>query len=153
VADQGDALIRKISVGTQFPAVVAGSGNSVTQYIDVHFGAGDTPLGTAPNYTGAFNIPFNFEGFTPGQPTCGSANSDSAMDCVLPVTFNPSVGLAGLLTAPLTVTSTLGNVSYFSLTGTGLAPVLAVDPGNSQNMSVTRHVAYRHRKNLRLWAG
>jgi hypothetical protein len=134
VTDQGDNLIRKISVGTQFPATVAGTGASVTQSIDVHFGAGDTPLGTSPNYTGSFTVPNTFPGFTLGTPSC-TTNTDTTTDCVLPVTFQPPAGSAGLLTAPLTATSTAGLVSYFSLTGTGFAPVLAVDPGTQHTLA------------------
>ena len=134
VADQGDNLIRKISVGTQFQAVVAGSGASVTQYIDVHFGAGDTPIGSSP-YTGTFTIPGTFEDFTLGTPTCTYNSADTTTDCVLQVTFEPVAGDVGPRTAPLTVTSTLGKISYFSLTGTGLAPVLAVDPGTQSTLA------------------
>jgi sugar lactone lactonase YvrE len=139
VTDAGDNLIRKISVGTQFPAVVAGTGNSLMQSLDVHFGSGDTPLGTAPNYTGAFTFPNpdTFQGFNLGTASC-TANSDTTTDCVLPVTFEPSAGSVGLLTAPLTVTSAKGLVSNFALTGTGLGPVLAVDPGSlSDEASLT----------------
>jgi sugar lactone lactonase YvrE len=127
VADQGDYLIRKISVGTQFPATVAGTGASVTQSIEVHFGAGDTPVGSAP-YSSAFTIPNTFEDFTLGTPSC-TTNTDTTTDCVLQVTFEPVAGDAGMRTAPLTVTSAAGLVSSFSLTGIGLAPALAVDPG------------------------
>ncbi|MFY9852561.1 MAG: Ig-like domain repeat protein, partial [Terracidiphilus sp.] len=134
VADGYDGLIRKISVGTQFPAVVAGSGNSVTQNIEVHFGANDTPIGASP-YTGTFNIPGTFEGFEFATPTCTKNTADSTTDCVLPVTFEPVTGSAGLQTAPLIVTSTLGNVSYFPLTGTSLGPVLAVDPGVAKGIA------------------
>jgi hypothetical protein len=127
VSDDYNGLIRKISVGTQFPATTAGTGASVTQYIDVHFGAGDTPVGSAP-YTSAFTIPSTFEDFALGTPSC-TTNTDTTTDCVLQVTFEPVAGDVGPRTAPLTVTSTAGLVSYFSLTGIGLAPALAVDPG------------------------
>jgi sugar lactone lactonase YvrE len=136
VTDAGDNLIRKISVGTQFPATIAGTGASVTQSIDVHFGVGDTPLGSSPNYTGAFTFPNpnTFAGFVLGTPAC-TLNSDNTTDCVLPVTFQPPAGTAGLLTAPLTVTSAAGLVSNFSLTGTALGPVLAVDPGTQGTLA------------------
>jgi sugar lactone lactonase YvrE len=124
VADQGDALIRKISIGTQFRAIAVGT--PVTQNIEIHFGANDAPVGSVP-YSGAFTIPNSFADFTLSAPTCALNTADSTTDCVLSVTFSPVI--AGLRTAPLTVTSTAGKVSYFSLTGTGLAPVLAVDPG------------------------
>jgi sugar lactone lactonase YvrE len=136
VTDSGDNLIRKISVGTQFPATTAGTGASVTQYIDVHFGAGDTPMGSSPNYTGAFTLPNpnTFAGFTLGTTAC-TLNTDTTTDCVLSVTFNPPAGTAGLLTAPLTVKSAGGLVSSFSLTGTSLGPMLAVDPGTQATIA------------------
>ncbi|MGA3011985.1 MAG: hypothetical protein ABSD72_17150 [Terracidiphilus sp.] len=133
VDDAYNGLIRKISVGTQFHATAVGS--QVTQNIDVHFGAGDSPIGTSPSYIGAFTLPSGFADFTLGTPTC-TPNDDTTMDitttdCVLSVTFNPSQ--PGVRSAPLTVTNTStntsGHVFTFSLIGTGLAPVLAVDPG------------------------
>jgi sugar lactone lactonase YvrE len=117
VADQGDNLIRKISTGTQFPATVVGT--PVTQTIEVHFGQGDTAASNT--------VPSGFTEFVPGTPSC-TTNTDTTTDCVLQVTFTPAQ--AGVRTAPLVVTATpSGQVSSFALTGTGLAPALAVDPG------------------------
>jgi sugar lactone lactonase YvrE len=125
VTDQGDNLIRKISVGTQFPATVVGV--PVTQNIEVHFGVGDT----AASYT----VSSSFTEFVVGTPSC-TTNTDTTTDCVLPVTFTPAK--AGMRTAPLAVTATLsGRVSNFSLTGTGLAPALAVDPGTQSTLAST----------------
>ena len=124
VADQGDNLIRKISVGTQFPDAVVG-GASVSQTVEVHFGQGDT----ASSYT----VPSGFTEFVLSTPSC-TTNTDSTTDCVLQVTFTPAK--AGVRTAPLVVTATpSGHVSSFSLTGTGLAPVLAVDPGTQSTLA------------------
>jgi hypothetical protein len=131
VADQGDVLIRKVSVNTQFPATAVG-GTPVTQNLIVHFGANDTPIGASP-YTGTFTLPSGFADFTLGTASCGAVNPDNTKDCVLPVTFNPTQ--AGVRTAPLMVTSASGLVSSFALTGTGLAPVLAVDPGTQSTLA------------------
>jgi sugar lactone lactonase YvrE len=126
VTDTGDNLIRKISVGTQFPTAAVGT--PVTQKIEVHFGVGDT----AASYT----VPDGFTEFVVGAPSCGVANSDGTTDCVLPVTFTPAQ--AGVRTAPLNVTATpSGLVSNFSLTGIGLAPALAVDPGTQNTLAST----------------
>jgi sugar lactone lactonase YvrE len=123
ITDQGNNLVRKISVGTQFPATVVGV--PVTQNIEVHFGVGDT----ASSYT----VPSVYTEFVVGTPSC-TTNSDSTTDCVLPITFTPAQ--AGVRTAPLAVTGTpSGQVSSFSLTGTGLAPVLAVDPGTQSTLA------------------
>ncbi len=119
VTDQDNYLIRKVSVGTQFPPTVIGS--AVTQNIEVHFGVGDGPAATS-----AYALPAGFTEFATGTPAC-TANSDTTKDCVVPITFTPSA--AGARSAPLTVTSGKGLVSSFALTGTGLAAVLAVDPG------------------------
>jgi sugar lactone lactonase YvrE len=131
VTDQGNNLIRKVSVGTQFPATAVGT--PVTQSIDIHFGVGDTPAATS-----AYALPSGFTDFALGTASC-TPNSDNTDDCVLPVTFTPSA--AGIRTAPLTVTSAGGKASNFSLTGTGLASVLAVDPGTESTLANTNLTA------------
>jgi hypothetical protein len=119
IGDASNGLVRKLSVGTQFPATTVGT--PVKQTLEIHFGANDTPSATAP-----YALPSGITEFSLGTASCGAANSDETMDCTLPVTFTPAQ--AGLRTSGLTVTSTKGLVSTFALTGTGLAPVLAVDP-------------------------
>ncbi|SNS75145.1 NHL repeat-containing protein [Granulicella rosea] len=128
VADQGNGLIRKVSVGTQFAATATGS--SITQNIEIHFGAGDAPATSA-----AYALPTGFTEFTLGSAVCGAVNSDNTEDCVLPVTFTPAA--PGGRTAPLTVKSSLGSTVTFSLTGLGQAPVLSVDPGTQTTLSST----------------
>jgi sugar lactone lactonase YvrE len=125
VTDQGNNLIRKISIGTQFPVTTVGT--PVTQNIEIHFGVGDT----GSTYT----VPASFTEFAlVGSPAC-TTNTDTTTDCVQSITFTPSQ--AGVRTAPLIVTSSTGLVSNFSLTGTGLAPVLAVDPGTQSTLAST----------------
>lgn len=128
LGDSGNGLVRKLSVGAQFPTIAKGA--SVAQTLEIHFGANDTPAAS-----GAYALPSGFSDFTLGTATCGAANSDGTMDCTLPVTFVPTA--AGLRTAPLTVTSAKGLKSTFALTGTGLAPVLAVDPGTQTALATT----------------
>lgn len=125
ITDQFNFLIRKVSVGTQFPAAAIGS--PLTQNIEVHFGAGDGPAASS-----AYSLPTGFTEFSTGTAAC-TTNSDTTQDCVVPVTFTPAA--AGVRTAPLTVTSGKGLVSSFALTGTGLAAVLAVDPGTQSSLA------------------
>ncbi len=126
VADQGDILVRKVSVGTQFPATTVGT--PVSQTIEIHFGVGDS-------YS-TYNLAGGFGDFSLGTISCNATNADGTTDCQLAVTFNPSQ--AGLRTAPLVVTATpSGLVSTFQLTGTGLAPALAVDPGTQATLAST----------------
>jgi sugar lactone lactonase YvrE len=127
VTDQDNFLIRKLSVGTQFPATASGA--SITQSVDIHFGAGDGPATSSP-----YTLPSGFNEFSIGTPAC-TTNSDTTQDCVLPVKFTPAT--AGVRSAPLTVTSAGKLVSNFSLTGTGLAPVLAIDPGTQATIAPT----------------
>ena len=129
VTDATDNLIRKISTGTQFPATAIGT--PVTQNVEIHFGAGDTPAASSP-----YTLPTGFTEFTAALSSTGcTTNSDTTTDCVLNVTFNPAS--AGVRTAPLIVTSASGLVTNLSLTGTGLTPVLALDPGTKSTLAST----------------
>jgi hypothetical protein len=99
LGDEGNGLIREIASGTQFGA----TGASATDYIDIHFAAGDTPATTTP-----FAITAGASIFTLGTPVCttnadnnGSANTE---DCVIPVTASPTV--TGPYIGTLTVKST-----------------------------------------------
>ena len=128
VSDQTNGLVRKVSAGTQFPAIVSGS--SATQNLQVHFGASDTPASSAP-----YTLAPGFSDFSLGaQPACVT-NSDTTTDCVVSVTFSPST--AGLRSVPLTIKSSSGLVSIVPITGTGVAPVLAIDPGTQTTLSST----------------
>ena len=127
VTDQGDNLIRKISVGTQFPPTAVGT--PVTQYIDIHYGKGDS--NQAPDL-------LSNSDFAIGTPVCAT-NSDTTRDCVVSVTFTPTA--AGFRNVPLVLQSTSGLVTVVSLTGTGLAPVLALDPGAKSTLASTNLTA------------
>jgi hypothetical protein len=98
-------LVREIASGTQFGVVGA---NQPTDIVDIHFAQGDSPAASAYLLTsGASN-------FSLGTATC-TANSDTTIDCLLPVTATPSV--LGPFTGTLQVTSTKGGVGTFPLTG------------------------------------
>jgi streptogramin lyase len=104
LGDQGNNLVREISSGTQFGS----TGATATDYVDIHFAAGDTPI-TASGTTVPFAITSGSSIFTLGTPVCttntdnsGAANTE---DCVIPVTATPTV--SGPFTGTLTVKSTL----------------------------------------------
>ncbi len=124
--DSGNGLVRKLSSGTQFPPTSV-SPTGVVQTLEIHFGVGDS--------SGAISIPASFADFTVGTLGTCTTNSDTSKNCPLPVTFKPVA--AGLRTAPLTVTSSLGKVSTFNLTGTGLASALAIDPSTASTLAST----------------
>lgn len=122
------SMIRKVLSGLNFPAT--STGTAVTQNILVHFAPGDTAGGATPYVISASAGSGN--DFKLGTATCNSAstpNPDTTDDCLLQVTFTPSQ--PGFETANLTVTSALGSVANFQLTGTGTAPLIAFDPGNT----------------------
>jgi sugar lactone lactonase YvrE len=121
--------IRKILSGLNFPATATGA--SVTQSIDIHFAPGDSP---API---AYTLTANGTDYTLGTAACTNAattpNADGTDDCVLPITFAPTV--SGPDNATLTVTSTKGGVASFTITGTGTAAAIAFDPGNTAKLA------------------
>jgi sugar lactone lactonase YvrE len=111
--------LRKVLSGLDFPAVTVG-GTSVTQNIFLHFGVTDKQATTNPfTVTG--------KDYTLGTPSC-TLNADSTTDCLIAITFKPSV--PGYDTATLTIASAAGLSNSYLLTGTGTAPSIAIDPGN-----------------------
>ena len=107
ITDQGNYLIRKISVGTQFGSVGA---NQPTQYVKIHFGAGDSPASSTPYQLTAGAANFSF-----GTATCTINTGDTTQDCVLPITATPSV--PGAFTGTLEVMATNGGLADFTLSG------------------------------------
>ncbi len=112
LGDQGNNLIREITSGTQF----GNTGATQTDYIEIHFAAGDTPRSSNP-----FVITAGGSIFTVGTPTCtvnkdnnpGAGNTE---DCVVPVTASPTA--TGPYTGTLTVYSTaVAAGTPFVLTG------------------------------------
>jgi sugar lactone lactonase YvrE len=128
--------LRKLLSGLNFPATALTG--SVTQTIEVHFAAGDTPASTKP-----FTI--NGSDFTVGTPSCttnapgtfGSAQAegDNTTDCLVPITFKPTV--AGNDTATLTMTSAKGGANTYFVTGTGTSAAIAIDPGSAATFPAT----------------
>jgi len=120
--------LRKLLSGLNFGAVYTASltytgvaqGSSLTNNVFVHFGPGDGPATTNPF------ISSNSD-FTVGARSC-QGNTDTTTDCIIPVTFSPSK--PGNDTATLKITSTLGGINSYELTGIGTVPMVAIDPGN-----------------------
>jgi hypothetical protein len=127
--DEGNGLVREIASGTQFGA----TGATATDYIDIHFAAGDTPLitpaPTASTYTIAAPstafvvttaIPANSTVFALGTASC-TVNTDNngtsnTTDCVVPVTASPTV--SGQYTGTLSVKSAyVTTATSFALSG------------------------------------
>ena len=101
-------LVREISSNTQFGQV----GSALTQTLDIHFAAGDTPAANA------YTLTQTNANFTLGSATCTS-NSDTTTDCLLPVTAMVATSAnLGAFSAMLTVNSTRGGTNTFTLTGT-----------------------------------
>jgi len=123
----GLSRIRKVLSGLNFPATTLGS-TSTQQTIFIHFAPGDTAAATTPFATSNTD-------FTIGTPNCPAANTDTTSDCYVPVTFKPSV--PGNDTATLTIKSTLGGINTYLLTGTGIAPTIAIDPGSAAVLATT----------------
>jgi sugar lactone lactonase YvrE len=124
--------IRKQLSGLVFPATAFGS--NVTQTIDLHFAASDTPATTKP-----YVLTAKGSDFTLGTATCAATNNDGTTDCLLPITFTPTI--AGYDTATLTVTSAKGGVGTYLVTGQGTAASIAFDPGNINLLSPTTKAA------------
>jgi hypothetical protein len=109
VGDTITGLIRQVASGAYFGVIGA---NQPTQTILVHYVAGDGQAASNP-YTisqGASNFAV---GTLPAN-NC-TTNSDNTMDCQVPIQATPSV--LGPFTGMLTVKSTLGATSNFTLGG------------------------------------
>jgi sugar lactone lactonase YvrE len=125
ISDTGDKLVRKVSTNQNFPSVTMGS--STSQVMEIHFAAGDTPAAANP-----FTITGSAD-YTIANMGCQAANADATMDCLVTVSFTPTV--PGIDNASLTVASTLNGNAAFGITGVGVAPALALDPGNTASFA------------------
>ena len=123
VSDSADCRLRKVSINTTFPAVAAGS--SATQTLLVHFAAADGPA-TASPFTFAGSPDFAVS----GTPVCTTNSSaDNTTDCTVSVIFTPT--RPGPDAGTLVVKSKAGLTTQLSLSGTGTASSVALDPGNT----------------------
>ena len=102
---------RELATGANFGL----TGAIATDYLDVHFQAGDGPATTAP-----YTITTNAAVFVIGTPVCttnadSNANFGNSTDCILPVTASPTT--SGTYSGQLTVVSKNGTTVNFPLTG------------------------------------
>jgi hypothetical protein len=121
ITDPSDGRLRKVVTNQVFPATQQNA--PITQTLQVHFAAGDSPASSKP-----FVITGSGDFVLSGTPKCNAGtNADNTQDCLLNVTFTPTV--PGIDSAVLTVASTGNGSSAFALTGIGTAPAIAFDPG------------------------
>jgi sugar lactone lactonase YvrE len=138
VSDTGNNIVRKISVGTNFPATAVG--NSVSQILQVHFDASNLPVtsGTAPSLTtNAFQVASGSKDFSITNTTCSNytLGLDNSLECYVTVTFTPSS--TGTRGASLQATTSNGTVYPFSLSGFGNGSHIVVDGGTATALPIT----------------
>lgn len=140
IADNKNNALRKISTGSNFPTVTAGTGTPVTQMLRLHFYPSNLPNNTTG--TGVFSVVSPGGDFTlSGTPSCAVNSSDTSYDCLVSVTFNP-LG-AGKRSGQLVALDASGVSHSYTLTGTGAGPQIAFDSstGTSLGTSLVKPVA------------
>jgi len=118
-----NSRIRVLLNDQNFPATAVGA--PVTQIIEVHL----NPVSGAADTIAAVNgfvIKGNSDYTIVGTPT-PTTNADNTTDYLVSVQFSPT--RAGADNAALVATTTSGLSSSFSITGTGTAATVAIDPG------------------------
>jgi streptogramin lyase len=106
IANMVGNSIHKMTLNTDFGHIQP---TNPVQNVLVHFGVGDGPYG-ASTYT----LTTNPSNFILGQAAC-TTNSDTTVDCILPVTANP--GAEGPFSSNLRIASALGKTSNYTLSG------------------------------------
>ena len=115
ISDTLDLRIRKLSNNLNFGTGPVGT--PITKNIQIHFLPGDTPLTTT----------IGSPEFSLGTPVCTLA-ADTTTDCLYTATFTPAV--AGPRSAPLAITTALGNPGTLALSGSGTGAGATLDPAN-----------------------
>jgi sugar lactone lactonase YvrE len=118
-ADRTNNTVRKASLGTQFAGVVVGSA-AAQQVLRMKFYKTNLPAATTP-----FKILSGTAEFSLISSTCGAALTDKSEDCLLTISF--SAAGVGTRIGQLQATDASGVAHVFAITGTGLAPAVAVD--------------------------
>jgi hypothetical protein len=135
VGDTVYPLVREVASGTQFGSVGA---NQPTQYVKIHFAAGDSPVSSSPYQLTAGAANFSLGA---ASATC-TTNSDTTKDCVLPITATPST--PGAFTGTLEVMATNGGPAFFPLSGNFVTTpyTRTVVSAVQQSISCTNTTAY-----------
>lgn len=137
VTDTGNNIVRKISVGTQFPTINTGA--AVTQTVQVHFDPSNLPAvtGTSPFSTTGFKITAGANDFAVSSVSCSNYTTgiDNSLECYANVTFTPTA--PGSRKGTLLVTTASGSTYPFALTGFGNGPQIAVDGGTPSKLALT----------------
>ncbi len=132
--DTVSGLVREVASGTQFGAIGA---NQPTQYVDIHFAAGDGPEASL-----AYTLTTGTGNFVFGNAIC-TTNSDTTKDCVLPIKATPSV--LGPFTGTLEVASVLGGMASFPLAGDYVAsPLTRTVVNATQTANCANTTAYNN---------
>jgi hypothetical protein len=125
IGDSGDQRLRKVNTNQVFPTTA--TGGTVTQTLEIHFAAGDSPAAS-----NAYVISGSAD-FTAVSASSCTVNPDTTQDCLVNVTFAPS--LPGTDTATLVVHSTLNGTATFGLSGVSTASAIAFDPGQTASFA------------------
>ena len=129
ITDTTTNVVREAASGTYFGAVGA---NQPTQTVAVHFAASDAPA------SNPFSLTAGSANFSLGAFSCAAANSDGTTDCTIAVTATPAT--LGAFTGTLTVKSSKGATSNFTLSGTYVSSpltrtTLSFSSGSTCNLS------------------
>ncbi len=127
VTDPLDSRLRKVNTNQVFPATPANS--TTTQTVEIHFAAGDGPATTTP-----YSVTPGSDFALTTAANC-TTNSDTTQDCLLNVSFTPTV--PGEDTAILTITSKSNGAISFPLSGTAVESAVALDPGSVSPITAT----------------
>ncbi len=133
IADLGNNIVRKVSVGTQFPSTASGA--NLSQTIQVHFDAGNLPSTTAAN--SGFKVTAGSNEFSIASTSCSNytLGLDGSLECYVKVTFAPTA--SGARKGTLQATTANGSTYNFALSGFGSGAQLAVDGGAATTLPVT----------------
>ena len=115
IGDSTNGRIRKVTSNLHFASTAVGT--PAMQNVQLHFTPGDTPASTKLSSTD----------FALGSGNC-TTNADTTTDCVYAASFSPAV--SGNRSETLSVTTTLGNPAYFTMSGLGLGAGATVDPAS-----------------------
>jgi len=128
ISDTLNARIRKVSTGLQSPATATSA--TITQPIQIHYIAGDSPAANPLAYaSGEWQL---------NSPTC-TTNIDTTVDCLISSGFTPAV--PGARSTPLSVNSSTGNTAFLALSGAGVGAGATLDPASQTSFASNLQIA------------